>query len=73
MITIGTKLRFRPSGWGDGKDYPKLKIPEKVTGVVTYVTDKLCVVEAEYNGVTIRESFGLYKGELRPHVAEAVR
>ena len=73
MITIGTKLRFRPSGWGEGQEYPGLKIPGKIVGTVTYVTDKLCVVEAEYDGVTIRESFGLYKGELRPHVAEVVR
>lgn len=73
MITIGTKLRFRPSGWGDGKDYPGLRIPDKVTGTVTDVTKHLCVVEAEYNGVTIRECFGLYKGELRPHMAEVVR
>ena len=73
MIIEGMKLRFRPSGWGDGKDYPGLRIPDKVTGTVTDVTRHLCVVEAEYNGVTIRECFGLYKGELRPHMAEVVR
>ena len=47
MITIGTKLRFRPSGWGEGQDYPGLRIPDKVTGTVTDVTKHLCVVEAE--------------------------
>lgn len=73
MITIGTKIRFRPSGWGDGQDYPNLKIPGKVTGTVTYVTDKLCVVKADCGGVTIRESFGIYKGELRDKSLEVVR
>lgn len=67
------KIRFRPSGWGDGQDYPKLKIPGKVTGTVTYVTDKLCVVEAEYNGVIIRECFGIYKGVLKDKSLEVVR
>ena len=70
---IGTKIRFRPSGWGEGQEYPGLKIPGKIVGTVTDVTKHLCVVEAEYNGVTIRECFGLYKGELRPHMAEVVR
>lgn len=73
MITEGMKIRFRPSGWGDGQDYPNLKIPGKVTGVVTYVSRHLCVVEAKYNGVTIRESFGLYKGVLRDRSLEVVR
>ena len=73
MITIGTKIRFRPSGWGDGTDYPKLKIPGKIVGTVTDVTKHLCVVTADYNGVTIRESFGLYKGELRDRSLEVVR
>ena len=73
MITAGMKIRFRPSGWGEGKEYPGVSVPEKVVGTVTDVTRHLCVVEAEYNGVTIRECFGLYKGELRPHMAEVVR
>lgn len=73
MITIGTKLRFRPSGWGEGQEYPGLKIPGKIVGTVTDVTKHLCVVEAEYDGVTIRECFGLYHGELRPNMAEVVR
>jgi len=73
LITIGTKLRFRPSGWGEGKEYPGLSGPEKVVGTVTDVTKHLCVVEAEVHGVTIRECFGLYKGELRPNMAEVVR
>ena len=73
MITIGTKLRFRPSGWGEGKEYPGVSVPEKVVGTVTEVYPRLCVVEADVGGVTIRECFGLYKGELRPHMAEVVR
>ena len=73
MITIGTKHRFRPSGWGEGQEYPGLKIPGKIVGTVTDVTKHLCVVEAKYDGVTIRECFGLYKGELRPNIAEVVR
>ena len=73
MITIGMKIRFKPSGWGEGQDYPGLKIPGKIVGTVTDVTKHLCVVEAEVHGVTIRECFGLYKGELRPHMAEVVR
>ena len=73
MITIGTKLRFRPSGWGDGQDYPNLKIPDKVTGTVTHVSRHLCVVEAEYDGVTLRECFGIRKGVLQDRSVEVVR
>lgn len=73
MITIGTKIRFRPSGWGEGQEYPGLKIPGKIVGTVTDVTKHLCVVEADYDGVKITECFGLYKGELRPNMAEVVR
>lgn len=73
MIIEGMKLRFRPSGWGEGQEYPGLKIPGKIVGTVTDVTKHLCVVEAKYDGVTIRECFGLYKGELRPNIAEVVR
>ena len=73
MIIEGMKIRFRPSGWGDGQDYPKLKIPDKVTGTVTYVSRHLCVVEAEYDGVTIRECFGIRKGVLQDRSVEVVR
>ena len=73
MITIGTKIRFRPSGWGEGQEYPGLKIPGKIVGTVTDVTKHLCVVEAEYDGVTIRECFGIRKGALQDRSLEVVR
>ena len=44
-----------------------------IVGTVTDVTKHLCVVGADYDGVKITECFGLYKGELRPHMAEVVR
>lgn len=73
MITTGTRIRFRPSGWGEPQEHPGVKIPGRVTGAVTYVTDRLCVVEAEYDGVTIRECFGIYRGELRDKSLEVLR
>lgn len=65
-VKIGDRITFRPEGWENGKEYAGVSVPSKVTGTVTYVSKHLCVVEAEVDGRKIRESFGLYKGELRP-------
>lgn len=73
MITIGTKIRFRPSGWGEGKEYPGVSVPEKVVGTVTEVYPRLCVVEADVCGVTIRESHEIRNGVLLDKSLEVVR
>ena len=61
-VRVGDVFTWKPSGWGDGKDYPGVRVPSKVTGVVTYVSDKLFVAEAEVAGHKISESFLLVKG-----------
>ena len=64
-VRLGDVFTWRPSGWGDGKDYPGVKCPSKVTGTVTYVSRHLFVAEAKVNGCRIREAFQLRNG-VRP-------
>ena len=61
-VRLGDVFTWRPSGWGDGKEYPGVKCPSKVTGTVTYVSDKLFVAEAEVDGRKIKEAFRLRNG-----------
>lgn len=72
MITIGTKLRFRPSGETDNNFYPERR-NHRVTGTVTHVSRHLCVVEWQEGGTTLRECFGIRKGVLQDRSVEVVR
>jgi len=67
-VKLGDKLRFVPTGWEGKTEFSNgFTCPASVVGTVTYVHRRglFCVVEAQVNGETIRESLALRHG-VRP-------
>lgn len=61
MTKIGDKVRFVPSGFARDKETfgNGMTIPIKVTGTVVWIHPKrrFYLVEADVDGVTVRETF----------------